>query len=141
MTPQPGHMFFGLERLPNDRIPIVIDRMVWARGASFGKHGNLLYVATRPIHNMCCLGILAEQCGVPKAQLLEVVTPAGIDPLPIVLNFLVQKSACDVMHPANSPVAELLMHANDSDVMTDDEREVIITTTLAEHGFAVTFTG
>lgn len=56
----------------------IIDRRFWSRGPS--SYGMLL-LGDQIFRNKCCLGFIAQQCGIEDALLDTVPVPQAIEPL------------------------------------------------------------
>lgn len=55
----------------------IIDRRFWSRGP---RSDGMLLQSAKDHHNRCCLGIIAQQCGIEDVLLDTVPVPHAIEP-------------------------------------------------------------
>jgi hypothetical protein len=132
---------------------LIIKRSEWIRG----EEARRSYLYREHDHKRCCLGFLAEQCGINSRLLLNKRAPsnlyatAGLT-FPPAMQFLLSED-----RSTDSPVANALMVINDTpvarvanvneydslhidfEVTSEEQREAKITTMLAQHGITVRF--
>jgi hypothetical protein len=110
----------------------VIKRSKWLRGERYSvllRHDD---------KKMCCLGQIADQCGVPTIHILDTTTPRKISPIfHDRIDFLIKKS--DNFNPLNSELASSAMDINDDLNITDDEREEQLILLFAANGKTLVF--
>jgi hypothetical protein len=138
---------------------LIIDRAIWARGDVFAKEqvaagapcaGNwLLDVAGK----MCCIGIYLKSCGLPEERLkkvgepVDVLNQATIDgaevELPKEALWLLETTHGSEDEPShtNSDTASALMAENDSDEVSEEDREKVIASIFAKVDIEVKFVG
>lgn len=102
---------------------------------------------------MCCLGQIAEQCGVPRDHLLNMDIPAGLlgsdefnlAPHPVIGMLAEKASAADIhimnIWFRNTTLAHDAMTINDSYNYSDVERESRLIKLFAKHNIELEFIG
>lgn len=135
---------------------LVIKSSEWGRSAYV--HGSELdsiagLLCNKTNGKMCCLGILARDCGIPVAKLYGIGMPEDIvdqeDPDALGFPDWVFRTVCDTEEDddgneyegeermVNSPLAEQLAEINDSTNTTDEQKIGLITMLLQNIGWTV----
>lgn len=114
---------------------LIIDRKTWLRGS---KESYLL----RPKDGKkCCLGFLAEQCGIPTEFLHGKDSPVNLvvpgKRLPHGMGFLLKRY--EPGKSTDSEACRALMYVNDYQGSTLQQREQKLTEMFANHGITVRF--
>ena len=116
-----------------------IDRAIWLNAsAPYGMGSTLLH---NKQGNMCCLGFVCEQLGVPRENLTGVDTPGLLDleelpdSLAESLSLLRQGASTD------TELSSSAMDLNDSDDYTPVEREKLLSQLFRNYGHELEFTG
>lgn len=121
-----------------------IDRARWLNGRTmYGENSYLLRVSDRL---MCCLGFMAESCGVNTGSMEDVETVSCIandldTRLPNELQFLVTTGGEPGYAWRDSHAAIELMKVNDDANLTPEEREERLISIFRSHGVEVRFVG
>lgn len=105
-----------------------IDRRYWLRGE--GGKNSVLYDSGREFKNMCCLGQIAEQCGISKLALNELRRPQSLNGEDKTL--FESKFGIDMISlvdPGGTMYGTLgyLMLINDTSFIADARREMMLT--------------
>lgn len=112
-----------------------INRKRWQRGKGWKQ--SALYLEDN--RKMCCLGQVARQCGIPVKAIKEEDALAQIEEaserakLP---KWLTRKSRGQVF---NTHACGNAMNINDSEELSDAEREAKLTALFAKHGDELEF--
>ena len=132
----------------------VVDRATWGHGGSRGVYSKawqkegypheavsidpmLLEPATK---TLCCLGFVANQCGVPKKALLNVGMPEDIGSHEEKLEGVLI-STLETEFPRNNTLAVEAQTINDDDRITNKQREEKLKEVFKKHGFTLRFAG
>jgi hypothetical protein len=118
----------------------IIDRTKWLRGEGSGASKLL-----RPSDGkMCCLGMVALQCGLDMRQIMDRGEPKScslVDPKSEALwpSWMgIDKVAVGDGYDDNHPVAAAMI-CNDSRQIEDHDREAQLSAIFAQHGDELTF--
>lgn len=114
----------------------VIHRSNWLRGK---KSTNSFLWNGQSHHSMCCLGQIAEQCGVSKEDLRYHPSPSALEKQDRLLLPAFLLAEIDGLGGLDSDACRLLMITNDDSHKTDANREELIIHKFAQHGYTVTF--
>lgn len=123
----------------NDVKEFTVIRSQWNRGASGTDRQSHL----KNEHGFCCLGFLGLACGLSEDDMFHVGSPASgaivlkIQAWPASLLSLEKASGVNSIE--NSKVCFQIIEANDSTVIDDKEREIILTNEFASIGIKVNF--
>lgn len=93
--------------------------------------------------NMCCLGHISLQCGVPGIELQNVGSPKNVASL-VLLDFLSTYRLTEWGYRSGVETTSLTNSAieiNDDKYLSDTEREKKLTTLFAGHGYTLKFEG
>jgi hypothetical protein len=112
----------------SERFSFTVDRSKWRRGkpdsALLGLDGN-----------RCCLGFLAQACGIQDDEMQGEPCPSdvvsGLWP-----EFLLRNNGARCV---DSSVGKELMDINDSHILSEEEREHFLVEKLSAYGIDVTF--
>lgn len=118
----------------SERRKFTVRRETWLRGVDPRYDLNICLL--RKDGRQCCLGFVAEQRGVPREHLLDVLEPEDLPGHALIEGLLVSGD-CDGSR--NSALSSNAMVINDDHTIDDAERERLLTALFAEHGCALEF--
>lgn len=127
---------------------LIIDRKTWIRGE--GEKYSFMYRSAD--QHMCCLGFMADQCGLSKNRMSDVDSPCSVDIDPFILKTNFSLLLNNNNH-FNSQLAEKLMAINDLELnnihdanlanlpvlKSEEEREKMLIEQFAGHNIYVEF--
>lgn len=121
-----------------------IDRSFWRRGASrldLRPHGYT--ELHNKLGNACCLGHIAQQCGVTWAELTGTTMPGelSVASRAFLYGVLIDNKLDESDRLPNPDIAAVAASINDSITISDEVREAEITALFAESGITLTFHG
>lgn len=112
-----------------------IDTTYWLRGDN--QDSRLLH-PDRKFANMCCLGHICEQAGIPKKLLFEMPSPASLTELDVEeyskISFLLNKHKDN-----NNKLSKKAMKINDDINITDEVRIEKLKALFLEHKIKLVF--
>ena len=115
----------------------IIKRSIWRRGGCLRLDMGITQLLNRQ-GNMCCLGMICEQAGVPRTSLFRTVAPWALIQkdvaIPSDLAWLFIGDSID-----GDSVSFNMMVANDDESIDDSEREATLTALAAKAGITLTF--
>src|SRR5690242_7689418 len=118
-----------------------IDRSKWLCGRlrhkiEGGNGDSMMYA--KSLNRSCCLGILADSCGVSKKELSATGVPSELEQrgtLPKVMNFLTEEKSDGYKRQSD------YVRVNDNDELHQKDRERQLTKLFAKDGIKVKFVG
>lgn len=116
---------------------LIIDRSKWFRGNGSGKSKLLTEDG-----QMCCLGFMAIQCGIPKEKVENVQAPNTVADTKDVPNTFWQTLLGEESkwrNIENSATCYALMSVNDCENITEEEREIQLTELFGDIGVTPKF--
>ncbi len=124
------------------RRAFTITRDKWLNAGTRGDTDTMLFDPSRDRHNMCCLGQIMHQCGVPLDMLQHQLRPAdsGVGPLlaQYDVGFLLYG---DGLECTDNQLASRAMDINDDNdtPRTPEVREADLAALFADEGIRLTF--
>ena len=112
-----------------------IVRDKWLRGATESPYEDPNTVLLNAVGGRCCLGFFLQACGCSDEQLLGHATPNNVGAthiLPIDARWLCAAGS-------DTQACSLLMEANDSSELTEEQREETVTELFKERDIEVLF--
>lgn len=115
----------------------IIDRQVWFRGSAYDNSktaSSQLWTGEKG-RSMCCLGQIAQQCGVNKRQLRDAGSPLNLSD--ITLEKLPQWMQPTINN--DNAMIRLFINSNDNSIVDDKSREKELHKLAKQAGIRLTF--
>lgn len=129
-------------KVAEDVKKFTVNRKRWFRGKGDTKSALLT-----PSDKMCCLGFYARSCGLPKSQILNILSPMEVhfqtetDDYGVAVGKNKNWHTKLVKNGVNTKTCQQLMVVNDNEELEDKKRESKIKALFKTIGITVKFEG